>query len=207
MASENFELSGDPTMLWLLRKIFGTVALAWLALWLLVLIASLVAPKVAETALFDILFLNYLGVPASIIWAVLKVISVLGAPRVDRTIGPVAEHPMGQVSTGLAGAAMAPAAAPPDTVSSTVPSAPEVYTYSAPGIPMCPDCGQRPAIFYCSRHRRGVCLACVAKHDEPEECVYIPAFRAPRPRAGQPTTSEPEKPPSAGKPGSVLGID
>jgi len=83
---------------------------------------------------------------------------------------------------------------------------PDVYTYSAPGMPMCPNCGQRPAIFYCSTHQSAVCLECVSKHDVRGECVYLPAYRAPQPAEGQATTSEPAKPPSPGKPRSILGI-
>jgi hypothetical protein len=52
-----------------------------------------------------------------------------------------------------------------------------VYTYSAPGMAMCPECGRNPTIFYCSSHHHGLCLDCVAKHDNPRECVYVPAFR------------------------------
>jgi hypothetical protein len=94
-----------------------------------------------------------------------------------------------------------------DPASSTSRTGPDVYTYSAPGMPMCPKCGQRPAIFYCSTHQAAVCLECVAKHDEPGECVYLPAYRAPKLAAGQATTSGPAKPPSGGKPRSILGID
>ena len=84
---------------------------------------------------------------------------------------------------------------------------PGVYTYSAPGMPMCPDCGLRPAIFYCSAHQTAVCLECVARHDKRGECAYVPAFRAPKPSAAQATSSVPSKPPSEGKPRSILGID
>jgi len=93
-----------------------------------------------------------------------------------------------------------------EPASSVAPLGPDVYTYSAPGMPMCPECGQRPAIFYCSTHQSAVCLECVAKHDERGACVYVPAFRAPKPPVAPATTSEPSKPPSAGKPRSILGI-
>jgi hypothetical protein len=89
---------------------------------------------------------------------------------------------------------------------SAVPQGPDVYTYSAPGMPMCPECGQRPAIFYCSTHRSALCLECVSKHDASGECVYMPAFRAPKPTTEQATTSEPANPPGAAKPRSILGI-
>jgi hypothetical protein len=84
---------------------------------------------------------------------------------------------------------------------------PDVYTYSAPGMPMCPACGERPAIFYCSTHQSAVCLECVARHDKRGECVYVPAFRAPKPTAGEVTISEQAKQPSVAKPRSILGID
>jgi hypothetical protein len=100
-----------------------------------------------------------------------------------------------------------PEAKPTHAAGSTVPLGPDVYTYSAPGMPMCPACGQRPAIFYCSTHRSAVCLECVARHDKTGECVYLPAYRAPKPTAGQATASPQPKPPSAGKPRSILGID
>jgi hypothetical protein len=93
-----------------------------------------------------------------------------------------------------------------DAASSTLPLGPGVYTYSAPGMPMCPECGERPSIFYCSTHQSAVCLECVAKHDERGVCVYLPAYRAPRPPAEQPTPSAPANPPSTGKPRSILGI-
>jgi hypothetical protein len=101
----------------------------------------------------------------------------------------------------------APEAKRTEPASSTVPLGPDVYTYSAPGMPMCPDCDQRPAIFFCSTHKTAVCLECVARHDKRGECVYVPAFRAPKPTAREVTISEQVKPPSAGKPRSILGID
>ncbi len=193
-------------MLWFLRKVFGAVALAWLALWLIFLISCFVNPKVAGAAGASLYFASLVGVPASIIWTVLKVISVLSAPRVERPATIVALYPPGQVPTSGAIRPETPAAVPQakrsDPAGSTFPPGPDVYTYSAPGMPMCPECGQRPAIFYCSTHHRGLCLECVARHDEPRECVYIPAFRAPKPTAGQGTT----RPTSKGKSGDVLGI-
>jgi hypothetical protein len=93
-----------------------------------------------------------------------------------------------------------------EPASPTIPLGPGVYTYSAPGMPMCPECGERPSIFYCSTHQSAVCLECVAKHDERGACVYVPAYRAPNPPAAQATTSEPANPPSANKPRSILGI-
>lgn len=85
-------------------------------------------------------------------------------------------------------------------------SNPGVYTYSAPGMPMCPECGCNPTIFHCTTHGRGLCLECVAKHDDPKECVYVPAFRAPKANSGPGETSGPEPPPSKHKPGDVFGI-
>jgi hypothetical protein len=83
---------------------------------------------------------------------------------------------------------------------------PGVYTYTAPGMPPCPQCGRNPTTFYCSTHSRPLCLDCVARHDEPKDCVYVPAFRAPRSAVGEVTRSGPDKPPTGGTPGSVLGI-
>ena len=94
-----------------------------------------------------------------------------------------------------------------ETASPTVPLAPGVYTYSAPGMPMCPECGQRPSIFYCSTHRIAACLECVAKRDRQGECAYVPAYRAPAPTATQVTPSGQAKPSGAGRPQSILGID
>jgi hypothetical protein len=99
-----------------------------------------------------------------------------------------------------------PEAKQPDPAGSTVTLGPDVYTYSAPGMPMCPECGQRPAIFYCSIHQSAVCLECVAKHDKRGVCVYVPAFRAPKPTIEQETASAEDKPPSGSKPQSILGI-
>ncbi len=89
---------------------------------------------------------------------------------------------------------------------STVSLEPGVYTYSAPGMPMCPSCEERPAIFYCKTHQTTSCLGCVAKHDDPRDCVYVPVYRAPKPATGQPTTSVPTKSPGGSKPGGILGL-
>jgi hypothetical protein len=94
----------------------------------------------------------------------------------------------------------------PEAESPAVSLGPGVYTYSAPGMPMCPECGERPSIFYCSTHQIPVCLECVAKHDAQGECVYVPAYRAPQPPAESTTTSGPANPTIANKPRSILGI-
>ncbi len=52
-----------------------------------------------------------------------------------------------------------------------------VYTYEAPGIPICLRCGTRPAIFRCLRHEVTMCLQCVGAHDRPQECSYRPNWR------------------------------
>jgi hypothetical protein len=115
--------------------------------------------------------------------------------------GPTASYPLPPVPAGgVLGLTSPPA--PPQSVrtasaSSYSSAVPDVYTYSAPGMPMCPACGQRPIIFYCSTHGMVSCLDCVMKHDKPGECVYIPAYRAPKDAA---------KPPGGGKTGSVFGI-
>jgi hypothetical protein len=84
---------GGSNMLWFLRKTFGTVALAWLALWLLFLVSCLVSPKAAGAAGASLYFSSIVGVPASIIWTVLKVISVLSAPRVERPVAQAVGYP------------------------------------------------------------------------------------------------------------------
>ena len=213
-------------MLRTLLKVFGTLALVWLGLWLLALIAFAVAPKVVNAAFLDLIRFNYVGVPASLIWAVLKLISVLRASREEPPISlavadlpgytpagaggvlnpvraapppgperayPSSSNPPSQpgvytyAAPGLTGGVLSPqrAAPLPETQpvypsSSNPPSGPGVYTYSAPGMPMCPQCGERPAIFYCLTHRQAACLQCVAKHDQPAECFYVPAFRVPK---------------------------
>jgi len=96
-------------------------------------------------------------------------------------------------------------AKPAEPASDVASPGPGVYTYSAPGMPMCPVCEQRPSIFYCSTHETTVCLHCVAKHDGPGTCVYLPAFRAPKPPEPQATTSGPGAPPATGR-RSILGI-
>lgn len=79
-----------------------------------------------------------------------------------------------------------------------------VYTYQAPGQKLCPACGERPAIFYCRIHERSWCLQCVASHDKPSDCVYIPCFRAGA--SGDARTPVKNGAPSKFKAGSVLGI-
>lgn len=70
-------------MLWFLRKVFGVIALAYLALCLLSLVTCYVAPKASGMAFLNIVSWSFIGVPASIIWTVLKIISVLSTPRVE----------------------------------------------------------------------------------------------------------------------------
>lgn len=100
----------------------------------------------------------------------------------------------------------APGAAPPDPNSPAVPLGPGVYTYSAPGMPMCPACGQRPAIFYCSTHGTATCLECVAKHDDRGACLYVPAYRAPKPSETPTNAIGPDKGPATPRPRGILGI-
>jgi hypothetical protein len=69
-------------MLRLLRKVFGIVALVWVAGWLLLLVSLFVNRKVAAEILWVLYFYSFAGIPGSLIWCVLKVISVLSAPRV-----------------------------------------------------------------------------------------------------------------------------
>jgi hypothetical protein len=184
-------------MLWLLRKAFGIVALVWIMGWLVSMVSCFVDPKVAGHMLAVMYFSNIVGIPASIVWVVLKVISVLTPPRVAQPPLAVPFSPPHQVSTplspphqastssilGLATRATVPEVKRTAPMSSPSHAEPEIYTYSAPGMPMCPTCRQHPAIFYCSTHQSAACLECVAKHDEPNVCVYVPAFRAPKPGA------------------------
>ena len=124
----------------------------------------------------------------------------------DNNLGAPGQVPVGgfmPLEAPTLGAETEPAA----TVTSAVPPGAEVYTYSAPGMPMCPLCGQRPAIFYCSTHQSSACLECVARHDVPGECVYVPQYRAPKPATEPATTApEPAHPPSPSRPKSILGI-
>jgi hypothetical protein len=53
-----------------------------------------------------------------------------------------------------------------------------VYSDEAPGLPKCPQCKLRPALYYCRAHRRVLCLNCVGSHDVPAECSYVPGWRA-----------------------------
>ena len=180
-------------MLRLLRLIFGTIALAWLALWLVGLIAFAVSPKAVGASFSGLIRFNYVGAPACLIWAVLKVVSVLKASRAERPVSLVAWTSPAGGTAGAGGVLNAPPAAPLpetrriDSSSPTTAPQPEVYTYSAPGVPLCPQCGERPAIFHCLTHRQAVCLQCVAKHDQEAECFYVPAFRALKSDGGQGT--------------------
>jgi hypothetical protein len=63
-----------------------------------------------------------------------------------------------------------------------------VYSYEAPGQPLCPQCDSSPAIFYCCSHRISLCLNCVGSHDMPAEWSYVPSWRAENASAGQPQT-------------------
>jgi hypothetical protein len=172
-------------MLWFLRKVFGVIALVWVILLLLCLIGSLLDPKISAVAFLGVVFTSYVGAPAGIIWAVLKVISVLSTPSVAQPAPVAAWHPPSQVSTpsvlGLSTPTVLPQAKHTEPSRTLPPGEPEVYTYSAPGMPMCPTCGKRPVVFYCSTHKSAVCLECVARHDEAGQCVYVPAFRTPKP--------------------------
>jgi hypothetical protein len=103
-------------------------------------------------------------------------------------------------------AAPSPAPKPADETGSAAPPGPGVYTYSAPGMPMCSRCEERPAIFYCTTHQSGVCLECVARHDDAAQCVYLPEFRAPSPATPPPAASPSSPPVNAPKPPSVLGL-
>src|SRR5271157_628779 len=197
-------------MLWVLRKVFGVIALVWVLGWLLSLVSCLVDPKAAGQMLVVMYFSNIIGIPSSIIWAVLKIISVLGTRRMEQPAPVAAWYPPSPVSTssvlGLTTPAVLPQAKRSKPPSSPSPAGPDVYTYSAPGMPMCPQCEQRPTIFYCYTHQSAVCLECVAKHDRPGECVYVPAFRAPKPTVEEAVISEPPKP-KGNNPANLLGID
>jgi hypothetical protein len=222
-------------MLWFLRKTFGILALAWIALWLIFVVSSFVNPKLAESSLPIVFLSGYAGVPACLLWAVLKIIDLVKKRRAEAAAG---QYPLPAGATRQAGPILGltlsqraaspypqrlavgdvqlvpqpppgtmavpvrtleqiparPTAAPAPSVPPAAESAPlagrepaaqrppMVYTYEAPGQPMCPECGEKPTIFRCLSHQHEFCLACVAKHDEPGECVYVPAFRAPKTR-------------------------
>ncbi len=59
------------------------------------------------------------------------------------------------------------------------------YTYEAPGQPLCPQCGLRPALFYCRSHHAPLCLTCVGSHDVVAECIYVPGWRPEAAFAGE----------------------
>jgi len=197
-------------MLWFLRKVFGIIALVWVVGWLLSMVSCLADRQLGSAMFLAMYFGNFVGIPTSIIWTVLKVISVLSARRMERPAAVVV-YPsnQGPPSSVLRLEMPEPLreAPRPDTPSSTATAERDVYTYSAPGMAMCPECGGNPVIFYCSRHDCGLCLDCVAKHDNPRECAYLPAFRAPKPTAGPDRNYQGQeirrgKP----KPGEVFGI-
>jgi len=81
-----------------------------------------------------------------------------------------------------------------------------VYTYTAPGQPLCPKCGRFPAVFYCVRHDLSMCLNCVGAHDVATECSYVPAFRAEKPGSKEGPTHGGTETPRKHKPGDVFGI-
>lgn len=81
-----------------------------------------------------------------------------------------------------------------------------VYTYSAPGQPLCPRCGRLPVIFHCRTHRLSLCMECVGSHDVPEECVYVPGWRGEQSGVSAPPTPGPGAPPHKFKKGDVFGI-
>jgi hypothetical protein len=71
-------------MLRLLRKVCGVIALVWVSGWLLLLVNFFVNRKVAVEILWVLYFYNFVGIPGSIIWSVLTVITVLRRARVER---------------------------------------------------------------------------------------------------------------------------
>jgi hypothetical protein len=172
-------------MLWFFRKVCGAIVLICLGSWLLFLITLWFDARVAAAAGVAGFITLYVVVPAFIIWAVLKVISILSTQRVAQPAPVATSYPPRQTPAtsplGLTTLRTLPQATRVGSLSSPSRAEPNVYTYSAPGLPMCPRCEQRPIIFYCSIHQTAVCLECVAKHDEPGKCIYVPAFRAPKP--------------------------
>jgi hypothetical protein len=81
-------------MLWFLRKVFGIIALVWVVGWLLSMVSCLADRQLGSATFIVMSFGNLVGIPASIIWTVLKVISVLSARRMERP-GVVA-YPLNQ---------------------------------------------------------------------------------------------------------------
>jgi hypothetical protein len=80
------------------------------------------------------------------------------------------------------------------------------YSYEAPRLPMCPQCKRRPALFYCQAHRLSVCLNCVGSHDVPDECAYVPGWRAEKSDDKRAPTDASGRIQGKTKTGDVLGI-
>jgi len=105
------------------------------------------------------------------------------ADALEREARPVERSPLVRRDD----TAPAPAIAP---VQSSPPPSPEVFTYEAPGVHLCPTCGLRPALFYCRPHRSALCLNCVGLHDSPAECLYVPAWRTEAAFSGMPQPAD-----------------
>src|SRR6516164_9741584 len=71
-------------MLWFLRKVFGIIALVWVVGWLLSMVSCFADRQLGSAMFLAMYFGNFVGIPTSIIWTVLKVISVLSARRMER---------------------------------------------------------------------------------------------------------------------------
>ncbi len=145
---------------------------------------------------FDFIFRGVCGVPSCLAWFGLKLVQVLGQQKSTPRYSSAA---YGQEPWRANVSRPSPLEAyeehrgvllprereftppdvqkPPDTSPAPAQAPDSVYTYEAPGRPLCPQCGLRPALFYCPAHQSPLCLNCVGSHDVPAECAYVPGWR------------------------------
>lgn len=111
-------------------------------------------------------------------------------PNAARTTQSAGDAPSGMMDTPVRAAAPSAANEPPARNAGSHGGGQRgkgeasVYTYEAPGLPPCPECGVRPVIFYCTRHSQPLCLECIVRHDRADECTYVPGWRGKKPRTG-----------------------
>ncbi|MGO9271130.1 MAG: hypothetical protein ACLQOO_12890 [Terriglobia bacterium] len=195
-------------MLTVLRKLFGLVALiwlAWVALTLVMFCLTAAGERDAAAAagggfLVSAITGVYIGVPSCLAWFGLKLVQVLGQrknPTQDLRgayyAGPWPAAPLAsappQPRRDYRMLVPSDTAKPTDRGLGQQASAPHAsssdYTYGAPGQLLCPKCGLRPALFYCRVHHAPVCLTCIGSHDVPAECSYVPGWRLEAAFAGE----------------------
>jgi hypothetical protein len=206
-------------MLSMIRKVSGFLAVCWLGLVGGTVIAFLLAVAFGGTQAFQpfilltagmggITIISWVvGVGACIVWFGVSTVERRRQPSVVTSVGFVPVLARNQPPKGTNFVALPnPEETSQRRQSAGIDGAHEVYTYSAPGQPLCPECEARPTIFYCIPHRLGLCLQCVGRHDRPDQCTYAPAFRVPnrsREDAGEQKTPGPQRGP---KPGDIFGI-